>query len=415
MKLSVPHLPLVLCLVFTLYADAMLSLPTNLIPPGMKNVHVGVPFLSSAIEELTALSSKKVFVLANRSSTRFLEGDGKLMEELRRMGILAAPLCTSIGMGGGETGLLEACDKAYESGADCVITVGGGAVQDAGKFVRLWLSTNSGAGATVKGIQEASSRDPMPDLPPQIAIPNSFAMAEATHVAGLTTTAKIKSGVAHPCLMPTIIIYDATLSEGLPDWVRFGTAFRGVEHAIGAITHPKANEGIRAQALNGLSILNENLNLLVQNPECKIAQGNIYVGGFIAVRALNRGCYPALGHLIENHYSARFDVHQGSCSGIMCARMMHYHRDHSKEYQDRISAVFGDPSVPAPRLISALAAKLPGVSKNHIEENVTDEMLKEFSQWEFDNHIVRLNQLSPKEFKTAEDIYGMLTESLEKL
>ncbi|KAL3802410.1 hypothetical protein HJC23_007235 [Cyclotella cryptica] len=393
----------------------MLSVPSNLIPPGMKAVHVGAPFLSTAIEELKALNPQRVFVLANRSSTRFLEGDGKLMDELQKMGVLAAPMCTSIGMGGGETGLLEACDKAYKCGADCVVTVGGGAVQDAGKFVRLWLSTKSGEGATVKGIQEASSRDPMPELPPQIAIPNSFAMAEATHVAGLTTNAKTKSGVAHPSLMPTIIIYDATISEGLPDWVRFGTAFRGVEHAIGAITHPKANDDIRAQALNGLAILNENLNLLVENPECKIVQSNVYVGGFISVRALNRGCYPALGHLIENHYSARFDVHQGSCSGIMCARMMHYHRENSKEYQDRISAVFGDASVPAPRLIRDLAAKLPGVSKNHNDENVTDEMLKEFSRWEFDNHIARLNQLSPKEFRTADDIYGMLAEPLEKL
>jgi alcohol dehydrogenase class IV len=297
-----------------------------------------------------------------------------------------------------------------------VVTVGGGAVQDGGKFVRLWLSAaKPGQSATVSGIQEASSRDPMPELPSQVAIPNSFAMAEATHVAGLTTTNKVKSGAAHPSLMPTVVIYDATLSEGLPDWVRFGTAFRGVEHACGAITHPKANDDIRSQALEGLSILNENLKLLVENPECKTTQSNIYVGGFIAVRALNTGCYPALGHLIENHYSARFDVHQGSCSGIMCARMMHYHKDASKQYQDLISAALGNENAPAARLVRDLAAILPGVSKNHNDAGVTNSMLKEFSQWEFENHIARINMLSPKEFKSADGIYGMLSEPLENL
>ena len=43
-------------------------------------------------------------------------------------------------MGGAEDGLFKACNEAAEVGADCVLTIGGGAVQDAGKFVRLWLS-----------------------------------------------------------------------------------------------------------------------------------------------------------------------------------------------------------------------------------------------------------------------------------
>lgn len=161
----------------------MLSVPPQMIPHGMRAVHVGNTFLSTAIEELKAIGAKKVFVLANRSSAKFIEGNGKLIDELEKMQVLAAPLCTSISMGGGETGLLEACDKAFESGTDCVITVGGGAVQDAGKLIRLWISAaKPGDKSTVKGIQGATSRDPMPELPPQIAIPNSFAMvSDAGH------------------------------------------------------------------------------------------------------------------------------------------------------------------------------------------------------------------------------------------
>ena len=239
--------------------------------------------------------------------------------------------------------------------------------------------------------------------------------------------------------MPTVIIYDASLSEGLPDWVRFGTAFRGIEHACGAVTHPKANDDIRKQvflmsllviyhvstllnhrlirkqALEGLTILHDNLKLLLKNPECKTAQSNLYVGGFMAIRALNTGCYPALGHLIKNHYSARFDVHQGSCSGIMCARLMHYHKVESAEYQSRISAALGDADIPASRLVRDLAAILPGVSVNHSDAGVTDEMLKEFSQWEFENNLARINQLSPKKLESADDIYAMLSEPLENL
>ena len=135
----------------------------------------------------------------------------------------------------------------------------------------------------------------------------------------------------------------------------------------------------------------------------------------MAIRALNTGCYPALGHLIENHYSARFNVHQGSCSGIMCARLMHYHKDASAEYQSRISIALGDPNIPASRLVRDLAALSPGVSINHSDVGVTDEMLKEFSQWEFENNLARINQLSPKKLESAGDIYATLSEPLENL
>ena len=82
--------------------------------------------------------------MANKSSIKFIEGDDtKLVNILQSKGLLAAPLCTSINMGGAEEGLLKACDDAYTAHADLVMTVGGGAVQDAGKLVRLWLSTKS--------------------------------------------------------------------------------------------------------------------------------------------------------------------------------------------------------------------------------------------------------------------------------
>ena len=398
-----------------------LSIPKDHVPPGMKAVHVGSPFLSTAMDELAAFGSKRVFILANKSSCKFIEGDdSKLVNQLQSKGILAAPLCTSIGMGGGEEGLLQACNDAYAADADMILTVGGGAVQDAGKFIRLWLSTKNNESisetkATVKGFKAAELQDPMPKSVPQIAIPNSFAMAEATHVAGLTTTTGIKSGAKHPSMMPTVIIYDPAMSAGLPEWVRFGTALRGVEHAVGAVTHPKATDEVRTRALQGLAIINDNIKKLASNPECATTQCNLYVGGFIAVRALNMGCYPTIGHLVQNQYSARFNVHQGSCSGILCARIMDYHYEKSMEYQKLISQALGDENTPAPKLVRDLVSKLPAVSNEHSQVNVSDEMLQELTKWMSENHLDRYNLLCPKEFTCAEDIYGMMTKPLAEL
>lgn len=422
--------------------DASFStIPPSHIPEGMKAVHVGEPFLSIALKTISDFGSRKVFVVANKSSRNFIEhsgdgdGDGDdeknttksllFIDKLRELGILAAPLNTSLEMGGMEDGLLQACDEAFAAQADVVVTVGGGAVQDAGKLIRLWLSTRNNdndfgnGGATVEAIQAAAYRNPMPILPPQIAIPNSFAMAEGTHVAGLTTSSKTKSGAAHSSLLPTVIIYDPALSFGLPDWVRFGTALRAVEHAVGAVTHPNATEDIRSRAIHGLSILNDSIIRLISNPECPVTNSNTYVGGFVSIRALSPTCYPAIGHLIENQYSAKFDVHQGSCSGILMARIMDYHFEKTMEYQKRISIVLsgGDEmtTIPAPRLIRDLIRMLPGVKHEHDQVNVTNEMLRELSTWMFSNHLDRYNVLCPRKFTREKDIYEMMTKSLDDL
>jgi hypothetical protein len=129
------------------------------LPAGMDAVHLGVPLVPTALMELQRRDSSRVFVMANRSSAPLAE---PLVAALTERGALAAPLCCEIGMGGGEQGLLKACDAAAAAGTDTVITIGGGAIHDAGKLVRLWLSAYGGedaamaAVASVEGIQRAA-------------------------------------------------------------------------------------------------------------------------------------------------------------------------------------------------------------------------------------------------------------------
>ena len=108
---------------------------------------------------------------------------------------------------------------------DCLVTIGGGAIQDAGKLIRLWLAAdqNSSTAATADGIKEVTKLEPFPPLVPQICLPNSFAMAELSSVAGITLKNNVKSGASHPAIMPTTVFFDPALTKGLPNWVRFGT------------------------------------------------------------------------------------------------------------------------------------------------------------------------------------------------
>lgn len=132
---------------------------------------------------------------------------------------------------------------------------------------------------------------------------------------------------------------------------------------------------------------------MVEDPDSEAAQVNCYLGGWMAIRALNTGCYPSIAHLIQNHYSARFNVHQGSCSGILSARILNYHREKSMLKQISISQVLdivvGDREYalpPAPKLVSDLVATLPGVAKDHADANVDEEMLREFAEYMYNQH-----------------------------
>ena len=140
----------------------------------------------------------------------------------------------------------------------------------------------------------------------------------------------------------------------------------------------------------------------------------------MAIRALNTGCYPSIAHLIQNHYSARFHVHQGSCSGILSARILHYHRAESLLYQLSIARVLDDvgsdidrkqPLPPAAQLVSDLVATLPGVAKDHADANVNvdEEMLRDFAEYMYNQHGEKLNRLCPKPFCNAEEFLEMLT------
>ena len=139
----------------------------------------------------------------------------------------------------------------------------------------------------------------------------------------------------------------------------------------------------------------------------------------MAIRALNTGCYPSIAHLIQNHYSGRFHVHQGSCSGILSARILHYHRAESLLCQLSIARVLDvgsdiiidrkQPLPPAAQLVSDLVATLPGVAKDHDNANVDDEMLRDFAEYMYSQHGEKLNRLCPKPFCNAEEFLEMLT------
>jgi maleylacetate reductase len=386
------------------------------LPAGMRDVLVGEPHAKLVVREALSCGFSRVFILAN-SSLRGVAMD--LQRRLQaQLEAATAQACFSVQMGGGDDGVLQACDLAARMGADCVVSLGGGAVQDAAKIVRLWLSVDgaSSTAASTSALQAAEARSPMPVLLPQIACPSVFAMAELTAMAGMSSGGR-KVGLNHPSMMPTLVCFDPALTSGCPDWLLYGTALRAVDHCIEAATSSRASEATRVLALKGLGLVQRGLAGMLDDRNSAAAQADVYYGGWNGILAMLNVGYAA-GHFLENQFSARFAVHQGACSALIMAPMLRWHAEVTAPQQGRIAEVLAPTVVLADRPSAAdlvqqmvdSVAERAGIPSTLDEiSNATPEALRLWSADVFAQHAATLNVICPREFGSALELLSLVT------
>ena len=212
-------------------------------------VKIDVEYTAAVASELSNLGSRRPFLLASNSMRPAVE---KLQQRLREDG-LQCEVSYGVKQGGGEEGLLDACRAAAASESDAVVTVGGGAVQDLGKLVRLWVAEESSAveevddeplSLDVLRTRATRSRHLVLSSVPQLAVPTGFAQAEYTGLAGVvrasnddkdkeeggkaaSSTSSSKVIFDADCLVPSGVVYDPALSASAPGWLRYVRSFGG--------------------------------------------------------------------------------------------------------------------------------------------------------------------------------------------
>ena len=403
------------------------------LPVGLKAVHVGTPYGHAVHAQVEQASAAAVFILANASLARHAE---ELAKQLRkRHHGLVCRCCFSVKMGGGDGGVLAACDAAAQLGADCVVSMGGGAVQDAAKIVRLWMATeNPTLSAASTGALVRAVKQPLHPLAPQIALPSVFAVAELTAMAGMSSVDGRKVSLRHPAMMPTVVVFDPQLTRDCPDWLLFGTALRSVDHCIEAATSSRASDATRTLALKGLQLVSRGLHsMLHDNRDSVTAQTDVYCGGWNGIMAMLNVGYAA-GHFLENQFSAFFHVHQGACSALLMAKMLAYHSQQTLQYQHQIQAVLAPHWAPnthysgssgtsggstaaammVQRLVDAVADRA-GIAQSFADvrtvegaDGITHQDIKRFATAVFEEHGPTLNELCPRAISGPQELNKLL-------
>jgi alcohol dehydrogenase class IV len=157
----------------------------------------------------------------------------RIVEQIEKAGI-EARLFDRAHVEPTDASLAEAVDFARDSGPwDAFVAVGGGSAIDTGKAVNL-LCTNPGELLDYVNAPVGKGLAPVHTLAPLVAVPTTTGTgSESTTVCVLDVLAqKVKSGISHPRLRPTLAVVDPRLTISQPAGVTAASGMDILCHAL---------------------------------------------------------------------------------------------------------------------------------------------------------------------------------------
>jgi alcohol dehydrogenase class IV len=125
--------------------------------------------------------------------------------------------------------------RTLDDGIDCIITLGGGSITDAGKLVRFALANDAFTEEEVNTLWGGHSHNPKRReniKPPTIAlicIPTSLSGGEYQHILGATETVSHAKRTFEPKVNPTLTIQDPELCLLTPQWLWLSSGIKAVD------------------------------------------------------------------------------------------------------------------------------------------------------------------------------------------
>ena len=218
-----------------------------------------------------------------------------------------------------EYNIFEAVKLFHEFEADGVIGLGGGSSMDVAKAVS-YFSINKIPIEKCYGVNNlVNKRSPL------IQIPTTAGTgSELTPISIFTLKSQQKMGIVDPLLYADCAILDADLTLELPKEI---TAYSGIDamvHAIEAYTTKlKKNPISDALAKKALSLLGENLRIVVEEPSNRMAREKMLLGSMLAGMAFSNA--PCAGvHALAYPIGAKFHVPHGLSNSLILSEVLKF-------------------------------------------------------------------------------------------
>ncbi len=251
----------------------------------------------------------------------------------------------------------RAAAEIEPDGQTVVVAVGGGSVIDAAKAIALAAPN----GAKLDNVR-FGSRPETPGMP-VVCVPTTAGTGSETNMFGVVTDeeAERKVLVAHPSVLPQLVLLDPELTVGLPQSVTAMTGMDALTHALESLMATRANPVSEALALRAMAMVYAHLPTAFANGTDMEARAQMLCAAHVAGMAFSSsglGVCHALGHPL----SARFDAPHGQALATLLPHVLRFHADTCEDKLVQVALAFGvyDPeagaAANAERAIAAVEA-----------------------------------------------------------
>ena len=227
--------------------------------------------------------------------------------------------------------------KAFqESGADCMITIGGGSSMDTGKAIGIIINNPEYADVrSLEGVAPTKKRTVF-----TIAVPTTGGTgAESTINYVITDVEKKRKFVCvDPNDIPDIAVVDPDMMSSMPKGLTASTGMDALTHAIEGYTTAAAWELSDCLDLEAIKLIAKNLRKAVENdPDGR--EGMALAQYVTAMAYSNVGL--GIAHSMSHTLGAVYDTPHGVACAMMLPIVMDFNKEYTGEKYKAIAEAFG--------------------------------------------------------------------------
>jgi alcohol dehydrogenase class IV len=271
----------------------------------------GVGSLEQLKREIELLGAERALVLAT-------PGQRVLAEEVaKRLGERCAGIFPGAAMHVPIETARQAREEAKRLGADCAVAVGGGSTTGLGKAIALESAL------------------------PILAIPTTYAGSEMTPIFGITEGGLKKTG-RDARVLPRTVIYDPTLTVGLPVKLSVTSGMNAIAHAVEGLYAQDANPIMSMMAEDGIRALAQALPRVVKDPKDLDARSDCLYGAWLCGAVLG-AVGMALHHKLCHTLGGTWNLPHAETHTVVLPHAAAYNAAAAPEAMARVARALGTP------------------------------------------------------------------------
>ncbi|MBC2716868.1 MAG: iron-containing alcohol dehydrogenase [Desulfobacteraceae bacterium] len=229
-------------------------------------------------------------------------------------------------------------DLAKTSGAEGILSIGGGSVIDTAKAANILFSEGGDLVDDYSGAHTLTR-----PLKPHVVIPTTAGTGSEVTMIAVIYDEENKEKLAFPdkFLLPNLAVLDPQMTISLPPKMTAATGMDALTHAVEAYVGPQASPISDAFAIGAIELIMKNLVNATRNGEDVNARGAMLIASSMAGISFTHsmcGCVHGMAHATGGLYR----VPHGVANGIFLPFGMEYNFEEIKEKLARLAPVMGE-------------------------------------------------------------------------